>query len=80
MLPPYDTDEVAVAVVEKARASGQVPAMVTVVAHLRERKWTVVATFQGRDQVRFQAPFSAEDGVLTPAELAEQILARLGIS
>lgn len=80
MLPPYDTEEVAEAIAEKARVSGRVPGVVTAMAHLRERKWTVGATFEGREHVRVQIPFSTEDGVVTPAELAEELLARLGIS
>lgn len=78
MLPPYDTDEVARAVVEKARACGQEPTAVTVMAHLLERRWILAASFRDQDRVRVEAPFSEEEGVMTPAELAGELLAELG--
>lgn len=80
MLPPYDTDEVARAVFQMARDRGEAPFAVTVMAHLRERRWTLAASFRDGEQFCVQAPFSQEEGVLTPAELAGDLLAELGAS
>lgn len=80
MLPPYDTQEVAEAIADRARAHGEVLTVVTVMAHLTERKWTVGASIEGRGHVQVQAPFSGEEGVLTPGELADELLARLETS
>lgn len=72
MLPPYDTEEVAEAIVARFTKAGMVLDALRVRADDRAREWIVTARLPDGDVKGATIPFSEPEGILTPAELAER--------
>ena len=77
MLPPYETDEVAEAVVRGLAGAGVTPTSLTVTADDARREWLIDARFADGRELAMHYPFSAPDGIATPAELATWFTAEL---
>jgi hypothetical protein len=81
MLPPYQSDEVAQAVLARLAQAGERPAplTVTVTADNVARAWRIEARFADGREVVGRYPFSAPAGIHTPAELADWFAAEVAI-
>ena len=79
MLPPYESDEVAQAVLARLAQAGERPASVTVTADNTARAWRIEARFADGREVSGGYPFTAPAGIHTPAELAEWFAAESAI-
>lgn len=71
MLPPYQSDEVARAVLARLAQAGERSVSLTVTADNAARAWRIEARFADGREVSGGYPFTAPAGIHTPAELAE---------
>ena len=70
MLPPYATEEIARAIMERFERTGAPVRRVIVTADLRTREWRIQAELSVGGSRTAAYAFSAPEGIHTPAELA----------
>jgi len=71
VLPPYGTDEIAHAVLERLRACDVHVDTVSVTADDVARTWHLSARLGDSREVAIVYPYAAREGIHTPGELAE---------
>lgn len=79
MLPPYESDEVAEAVLARLARAGERPASLTVTADNAARTWRIEARLADGREVGGRYAFTAPSGIHTPGELAEWFAAEVAI-
>lgn len=77
MLPPYDTEEIAEAIVARFAQAGMVLDALRVRADDRALEWIVTARLPDGVVNGATIPFSEPEGIVTPAELAERFAAEV---
>ncbi|HSJ16045.1 MAG TPA: hypothetical protein VK939_16675 [Longimicrobiales bacterium] len=77
MLPPYESDEVAEAVLRHLASTGITPTALTVTADIAARTWSIAARDADGREVVASYPFAPPEGIHTPAELAAWFTAEL---
>lgn len=70
MLPPYNSDEVAEAIMRATAAGGRELTQLTVVADDLAREWRIEARRPDGREIIARYPFSRPDGISVPAEIA----------